>query len=352
MSMLLNASQLLRVTCIILCSLIGLSGCSTRDQLRADLNTAQRERAVLRDAYDAQQLRIRELEARLVRIEDRESVGRGQARLRDQPSSSRRSEPWAITSKGLRGGEVSEEGRARSKQSSRGWGDRRLRALPIVRVRSSAEDDRVDDTTQGRVERPSKPKRLTRERLRDRKEKSPLTPTLTAETLSQYRDPDRVRPRDTRGEEQPKRSMKKPDDQRVTTKDTPSPSLKTVKSEETRPLVPPSATPPASAISETSPSTSRQSDIVERTRQHEKLTLAQSLKEQGRLDSASRVLREMISEDPTHSSVPAALLLMGHIQIEQGKTKAGKATLLRLSRLYSDTAAARSARQYLSSSFR
>ena len=56
----------LSLSCLLLSS-----ACGGAHQLKGQLGEAQREREVLRDAYEAQQLRLRELESRLLRLEDR-----------------------------------------------------------------------------------------------------------------------------------------------------------------------------------------------------------------------------------------------------------------------------------------
>ncbi len=63
-------------------------------------------------------------------------------------------------------------------------------------------------------------------------------------------------------------------------------------------------------------------------------------------------MKRLISESPTHNVVPDALYLMGRLYIEQGAEAQGKATLLRLSRLYPNARAARSAREFLKSQAR
>ena len=56
------------------------TGCAGTVQLKSQLKTAQHERDVLRDAYEAQQLRLRELELRLLKLEDRQFVGQRETR--------------------------------------------------------------------------------------------------------------------------------------------------------------------------------------------------------------------------------------------------------------------------------
>ena len=94
-------------------------------------------------------------------------------------------------------------------------------------------------------------------------------------------------------------------------------------------------------------SSSLKTNSSQRSKADDLLTQAQSARSSGKREKASRLLRRMISDHPTHPLIPDALYLMGLLQIEQGKKTLGRSTLLRLSRLYPTARAAEAAKRYL-----
>lgn len=333
---------------------MGFYGCVGNEQLRAELTEAQRERAVLRDAYDAQQLRVKELESRLVQLEDQRSwqsssPSEKASRRADEASRvfARPREPIPHAATGLQGRPMIADSSDAS-QGEESWGEQRLRSLPVVRVKRPRPIEReVERKKRGREEsasgeRPHETKPRSsrgREGQAERLTAQPSTPSLTSETLSSYQDPDRA----------PRRAPSPP----------PQPIKDEVKSASPATIEagghPPSELPEhrrsqhAQDQVESTPQTDLGAGTQPEMPSEGRLLLAEAsaLKSQGHLDRASVLVRRIITESPTDQAVPQALYLMGRIQIERGDIQGGKGTLMRLSRLYPNTNAADQARAFL-----
>ena len=316
------------------------TGCGGADALRRDLKEAQREREVLRDAYESQQVRLRELESRLLQLED------GSRNLENLGSSQR--DRLSARSK-----------RERSDRSppSRSIARERLRALPVVMVKRDLpvvqdpppredQDKRSKNPKNDVLSRPSKPIKRKERAVTTTIDEEP-TPTLSAENIRRYQ-----------AVEVRERPVEPTTTQAVATKPT----------FDDRPQIPQNSNDfsrieraPQSEVNSSSfrdlperPSLSSQSGVVTKVLPAPQTDLAASLLEEaqrarssGQREVASRTLRRMIAEFPTHSLIPEALYQMGILQIEQGSANLGRSTLLRLSRLYPKARAAQAAKKYL-----
>ena len=315
-------------------------GCGGIKVLEVQLKDAQRERDILRDAYEAQQLRLKELESRLLKIED--------GGLGIVQSSSR-------TSK------VQAEGyRQRSSTNSKGsWPRERLRALPVVMVKrdqgysrtnesySEAQIER-DETqrrkglrSQSRKESPRRKISTKSVRLRQREVKKKASlPSLNARNLEDYRGPGQVA-----------QARKVDREQRNERQKYQEPRLRKYEID-SKPHAPVERT---TVRSESTVRNQTHEQIAQNTYDQaistnpvtQGLKQAQAYRKQGRLKEAMRIAKRLIAESPTDPLIPNVLYLMGRLQIEQGQTTAGRSTLLRLSRLYPKASAAKEAQQFL-----
>jgi TolA-binding protein len=348
-----------------------ISGCAGTTQLTSQLKTAKHERDVLRDAYEAQQLRLRELELRLLKLEDHKTID-----AREVTDDSKRygadgsyhadqSRPQTLKS-----GESSQaymKNRTASREQSRSseWRDRRLRALPVVRVSASqalsASGDLIERESQRRdlaekAERLERTERTARRKRRytrstsrssgDRHAKSrEEIPTLrTSQDRSQNESRPRrshhksARERAHHSSHKPHQDMSHPHHQtHVVKKHTHDNSSTKSQATANAPTVDQVELYQRQIAS--SASSSERAPIL--------LQLATELRRRGQRGQAMRLMRRLISESPTHQVVPDALYLMGRLQIERGEEAKGRATLLRLSRLYPNAQAAQSARKFL-----
>ena len=338
-----------------------LCGCGNVSVLELKLNEAQRERKILRDAYEAQQLRLREVETRLLRLEDHE---------------------LASVSKNNSVGRQGKQRALQREKKSYSWAKERMRALPVVMVKrdqaSRSDEQRSSDRLELTQDKPVKHKRsLNKPRRKGtsnqrsvkqrKREKEPTpyvakVPTLTPENVSSFRDPDID-----------KSGVLVTQENRVKRDQAPLPSLKQdrrprkeyssinderkLKIREQRGLkteVPPVQDPPSIRAIQAQPHIAQREARIsqESVRQAEQRLLhqAQMMRKAGRLEESMRAVQRLISESPTHRLVPDALYLMGRLQIERGDQSAGRSTLLRLSRLYPRAHAAEKARQFLEQS--
>lgn len=310
-------------------------GCTGVKVLESKLKDAQRERDILRDAYEAQQLRLKELESRLLKLEDGGLAG-------NSTVSAAVNAPTRYASR--------QRTKVKTSRQS-AWSRERLRALPVVMVkrdqiasklskdaieRNTQEDEleRTQVKSQRQKERSSKKrtrKRSSRkvnispkESLRASKDANRL-PTLTANNVRQYRDPDRALKQEqdvSQLSQEPKTSMSTSHDE---------------KEHEAQTLI----------ESEKYEGREKYEEREIPNSMSQNLRLAQSYRKQGRLQEAMRMAKRLISEAPTDPLIPDVLYLMGRLQIEQGQNMAGRSTLLRLSRLYPQTSAAKEAQVFL-----
>ena len=345
-----------------------ISGCAGTTQLTSQLKTAQHERDVLRDAYEAQQLRLRELELRLLKLEDHKAIDARE--VADDSRHDRADRSYHADQSRSQTLKSGESGQAYTKNHtgspdharSNEWRDRRLRALPVVRVSASqalsASGDLIERESQrrDRAERAERAERTSRRKRRHARSTSRSSeerhaksrekiPTLrTPQDRSQSESRSRKSPHESARERahhsshEPHQDVSHPHHQtHVVKKHTHDDS--SIKSQ---------ATPNASTIDQvvlyqrqiaSSASPSERAPIL--------LQLATELRRRGQRGPAMRLMRRLISECPTHKVVPDALYLMGRLQIERGEEAKGRATLLRLSRLYPNAQAAQSARKFL-----
>ena len=314
-------------------------GCGGIKALEIQLKDAQRERDILRDAYEAQQLRLKELESRLLKIED-DDVGSTKSNVRMNRQVTSQRQRSSTKSKGL-------------------WPRERLRALPVVMVKRdqvysktnetySEPKLELDEVQRRRRSRNPSVKENTRKKLvttsvrqkqREVKKKTSL-PSLNARNLSDYRDLDQVK------KEQKIDRMKRTERQTYQ-----EPSLKKYKTESRpRPFVErPKASSQPSVMNQIREQGDQENidQAISANPISQGLQQAQTYRKQGRLKEAMRIAKRLIAESPTDPLIPNVLYLMGRLQIEQGQATAGRSTLLRLSRLYPKASAAKEAQQFL-----
>lgn len=356
----------LRLICVFIIG-FSLCGCGSVSVLELKLKEAQRERKILRDAYEAQQLRLREVETRLLRLEDHD---------------------LASVSKNNSAGRHGKQSALQSERKSYLWTKERMRALPVVMVKrdqASRIDEQRSDQLELTQDKPVKHKRSlnkpprqwtpSQRSVRQRKrEKQPThsvakVPTLTPENVSSFRNPDIDESKALVTQKQKSIFSQKKLGKRD---QAPLPSLKL----DRRPRTEYSSISDERKLTvreqrglktevpavQNSPSIAIQAEPLigqrggkasqEPVRQTEErlLNQAQVMRKAGRLEESMRAVQRLISESPTHRLVPDALYLMGRLQIERGNQSAGRSTLLRLSRLYPRAQAAEKARQFLEQS--
>ena len=314
-------------------------GCGGIKVLEVQLKDAQRERDILRDAYEAQQLRLKELESRLLKIED---GGLGIAQ------SSRMSKVQA------------EGNRQRPSANPKGsWPRKRLRALPVVMVKrdqvysrtnesySETQIERDETLRRKRLRSPSKKEspqrklstRSVRQKQRGIKKKASL-PSLNARNLGDYRGPDQVTQARKVNREQ-KSARQRYQEPRL--------SKYEVDSKPRTPVERTTISSESNMINQTSEQSAQNTydQVISADPIGQGLKQAQAYRKQGRLKEAMSIAKRLIAESPTDPLIPNVLYLMGRLQIEQGQTTAGRSTLLRLSRLYPKASAAKEAQQFL-----
>jgi hypothetical protein len=357
----------LRLICVFITG-FSLCGCGSVSVLELKLKEAQRERKILRDAYEAQQLRLREVETRLLRLEDHD---------------------LASVSKNNSVGRHGKQSALQSEKKSYLWTKERMRALPVVMVKRD-QGSRIDEQRSDQLEltqdKPVKHKRSLNKPLRQwtpsqrsvrqRKREKQSThsvakvPTLTPENVSSFRNPDSDESKALVTQKQKSIFSQKKLGKRD---QAPMPSLKLNRRPRTeyssisderkltvREQRGPKTEVPAVQNSPSITAIQAESLIGQRggkvsqepVRQTEEILLnqAQVMRKAGRLEESMRAVQRLISESPTHRLVPDALYLMGRLQIERGNQSAGRSTLLRLSRLYPRAQAAEKARQFLEQS--
>ena len=365
---------------------LSLASCGGAAHLTSQLKTAQHERDVLRDAYEAQQLRLRELELRLLKLEDQQLIGARdtQGDLTSQrpnrptatsyvssQRSSRLDDAQADQTALNTHNRVIDQGVRRDRPDH--WRAQRLRALPVVRVSASqalsasSDLEREPMTRKSRARKPERMRTTRRRHSRSshqsKRSKTELNthdiPTLTSRSAVHEHDPERTSltapvtsTAPPAGMERPHRPQSsipahehnaRPQSARTFERATPRADLQATQQT-------PAVHPPVDLIKSfqrqlaTSTSASERAPLL--------LKLAAELRRRGRANHAMRLMKRLISESPTHSVVPDALYLMGRLYIEQGAEAKGKATLLRLSRLYPNARASRSAREFLKSQAR
>jgi len=349
--------------CMILIASLS-SGCAGTVQLKSQLKTAQHERDVLRDAYEAQQLRLRELELRLLKLEDRQLIGQRETRSitstsKDIQSGRPHSTPYLTSPQAQHPTPPQSSNQhlphhdqvhTKATNSDR-WREQRLRALPVVRVSAAQalsasgnlRHSSRERSTSHTIKKGSSRSRSSAQPTQSQRSKQSnieSVPTLTSHSLST----DEPRPADRQTHTPPNQSSS----QELAQSQIPTPPAHSAHQ--------PVAQPTSRSVSQPITSTDRlilyQQQVNNATSASERapslIKLATELRRRGQRAQAMRLMRRMISESPTHPSVPDALYLMGRLQIEQGEEANGRATLLRLSRLYPKTRAAQSARQFLS----
>lgn len=321
-----------------------VSGCAGTAELNNQIQTARRERDVLRDAYEAQRLRLKELELRLLKLEDRGLV----QGTKEQSSHSTRA-PALSTSHS-----PSESTGYRS-ASNGDWSARRLRALPVVRVsaaqslsaagesdypRESRRRNSRTRSSQEEARSTSRPRSATRVVKRERRVGSTATqtqrsrsrertPTLSEHNLSHYQRPEERQPESNISQ----REVTSSGEQSSQANPQPAQHIERRASQQAIETHPKEAVPPAEPTLEGAPLL---------------LKLAVEHRQRGQRAQAMRLMQRLISDSPTHPLVPDALYLMGRLQIELGQLSQGRATLLRLSRLYPNAHAAQDAKRFLS----
>ena len=348
---------------------LSLSGCAATQELSAQLQAAQRERTVLRDAYEAQRLRIKELELRLLRLEDRKLTSTAETLA--SPNKEALTATYEEMPKHVDDG---------GSQTST-WRARRLRALPVVRVsaaqslgaagesdyprerarnRDRAESADRDPRAQKRrarrhasatrdASRRASPHRAvsTRhdERPRPSQALSPETPTLTAQNLSRYeeRRRGRSRTREPSAEQSPTRAPRDVTDTTSAVEPSTRPLLSTSSHVARQPSSQTHSAQGTTGLTSTPPVSSSLSVAAQL------LQRANQQRSRGQLAASMRLVRQLISECPTDPLVPDALYLMGRLQVERGDASSGRATLIRLSRLYPSARAAKEAVRFLAS---
>ena len=347
------------------------SGCAGTTHLTSQLKTAQHERDVLRDAYEAQQLRLRELELRLLKLEDRQVMGARDAHSDSRAASSNRdtyttpSRPSRLNSTQMTSSTSKQDERSRRLTPNDGqpeaWRTRRLRALPVVRVSASQAlsasgdferepQERGHRSVDTHVERPRRVRRSTSRsasrpvRSTSRKRDQEI-PTLTSRKSRQERAPDSHPSPPQRRDARPPHLAHA--DEHVHHQ--PPGTSRTLHAQSSTHQSPsqsaPQKTPRADLVETYQRQISGATSASERAPLL--IKLAKELRRRGQTGEAMRLMKRLISESPTHSVVPDALYLMGRLHIERGAEAQGRATLLRLSRLYPNARAAQSARQFL-----
>ena len=357
---------------IIASPLIGLglalpfSGCAGTTHLTSQLKTAQHERDVLRDAYEAQQLRLRELELRLLKLEDRQLMGARDASQDTRPASSDR-EVYKTPSRSAQMGQSTPKHTQRPPHLTKDggqpetWRKRRLRALPIVRVSASQALSASGDLEREPLERERRLNDHQLDRPRKVRRRSSKSKTRSARSTSRKRDQEipTLTSRESRRERAPASPQSSPQKREVR-----SPHLAHAHERVHHQSLGTSQTLHTQSSthqnpSQSTPQTTPRVDLVETYQRQISgvtsaskrapllLKLAEELKRRGQTGEAMRLMKRLISESPTHSVVPDALYLMGRLHIARGAEAQGRATLLRLSKLYPNARAAQSARQFL-----
>lgn len=301
------------------------------------LTDAQRERDALRVAYEAQQLRLKELSERVVALEDRVMLDRAPGR------SGRGAGLWG--------------------RPLRGEADR---SLPVVKL-SALQPRRAERRA---LAEPPSVQQMREERLeRLGQGAEEEVPTLTAQNVSLFK---RKRPKKRRAQQPYPAPEGSAQASSLGVVPVP-PSPKGQRPSQPAPLVAPAA--PASAPLQPSPAplaprdpfdellkearvALKGGDWTEAKRGYEqvlslspkasdrskaRLGLARVLQGQGRSRDAIEALRALIQDDPSGALVPSALLEIGQLQLNSGQSAQGRATLTRLKSLYPNTAAARRA---------
>lgn len=328
---------------ILLFALSISQGCAGIKTLEVQLKDAQRERDILRDAYEAQQLRLKELESRLLKLED---SSLSPTRVKDEPK-------------------VFQETVLRTKAGvqQRTWPHKRLRSLPIVMVkkdqinfgRESGYSDSGDRLVEKRRklrsrsigQKESSRMRSTSNSRKDQRKKLKVEsrpPSLSASNLDQYRDPDELKT--IQKFEQERKTEKQ--DQKRRPKGEKSVRIKR-QSVEGQQILSAGLTASSNELNQVQEPLYQNSNDETPLINPVKIGLkqAQSYQRQGRLNEAMRVAKRLIADSPTDPLIPDILYLMGRLQIEQGQTTAGRSTLLRLSRLYPKATVAKEAQRFL-----
>lgn len=322
---------------------------------------AQRERDALRVAYEAQQLRIKELSERIVALEDR-------VMLDVSPNQgSRGAGLWGRTQRG-----------------------EQPRRLPVVKL--SALNGRPRARSLSATDTPPSVQVMRAERLerQGRPQKEEEVPTLTAQNVESFKKrKQRSRSKRARTPYPPPKGAAEasslgvvpvppsPQEPRSQVTNSGRPPLPVISapsalgsapvalsteadvgtaSEQVRPSSPPQDPFTALLLSADGALASR--DWAEAKRRYEqvlslspkasdrsraRLGVARVFKGKGRHREAIETLRALIQADPSGKQVPRALLEIGELQLQSGQVAQGRATLTRLKSLYPNTAAARRA---------
>lgn len=316
---------------------------------------AQRERDALRVAYEAQQLRIKELSDRIIALEDRVMLDH---------SSNRN-----VRGAGLWGRSI--------KQASN-------RQLPVVKLSAlrSREIHGLSETPN--TEMPSV-QDMREKRLEElgRQANNEGVPTLTAHNIDSFKKK-RKKSSPRRIYDAPKGSDQASSLGVVPIPPTPlsSPIPHSVAKHSTSTIEGESEVSDASLVPTTAPvvdslkvtqdpfkvllseaeralashnwseANRRYQQILSRSldssdQSRARLGLAKVLRGKGSFNEAVKMLRALIQADPSGHVVPTALLEIGDIQLSSGQEAQGRATLMRLKSLYPNTTAARRAESLL-----
>ena len=338
--------------------IILMIGCTSTAHLTSALDEAGREREVLRVAYEAQQLRLREVEAQLVRLNDQVTF--------TPPPSSRADRGRSIDE--LPVIQLQRRGRGRPVNSAQNTSRSRtiaIRRSPQPQLEPTFPDRRRRDSealptlTQENIEQFTPlDRRKKAKKKRNTRNMMPVAPPENAAyapdlNISPVPPPPSTSPATKRAQKRPSSPP-----QKANLEHEPSQPLKRLARSE--------AVFPDQVI-RSKPIDHRANLLVEadrlryaqdcksaqkkyqmflsRASQHSKQPdalygLALCHQALGSLTIALNQMRALIQQFPTHKQISNVLLSIGLIQIQQGKRSEGIATLTRLERLYPKTSAA------------